>query len=186
MAGEYPRLEMKLLGHHQVINAATAIGAIEALRFYNVTIPFEAIRSGVEHARWEGRLEVVSRNPFIILDGAQNRASANSLASAIKKAFRYKNLILVSGISKDKDIKGILEELLPIADSIILTKSKVVDRACDPSRLKEFVNGKETILTENVGEALEAAKSKAKENDLVLVTGSLFVVGEARDILLRT
>lgn len=186
MAGEYPRLKMNLLGRHQVINAATAIGAVEALRFYNLNLPIQAVRSGVEDARWPGRLEVVSRDPFIILDGAQNRASASALALAVKKAFSYKRLILVCGISNDKDIKGIFEELLPITDFVILTKASIAERASDPHRLKEFVNGKGVSLTGDTAEALRSARAMAEDGDLVLVTGSLFVVGEARDILLHS
>ncbi len=184
---EYPILEMKLLGHHQVINAATAIGIIEGLSFHNIIIPFDAVKEGIAAAKWEGRLEVITRDPYLIIDGAQNRASAATLAKSIKKQFRYKKLILVLGVSKDKDINGILDELLPISDSIILTKSKVVERACAPSRIKELISAKdkEIILTSNVEEALDKARSKALTEDLVLVTGSLFVVGEARHILVN-
>ncbi|MDP3804780.1 MAG: folylpolyglutamate synthase/dihydrofolate synthase family protein, partial [Candidatus Omnitrophota bacterium] len=137
--GEYPILETPLLGSHQVVNAATAVGILEALRFYGLTIPSEAVRNGIRDVRWAGRLEIVSRNPLVILDGAQNRASANALAKAVKKIFGYRRLLLVLGVSKDKDIAGILEELLPISDSIILTKSKVIERALEPSKIKELI-----------------------------------------------
>ena len=184
---DYPMLEMSLLGSHQVINAATAIGVVEALRFYNMLIPFDAIRNGIAQARWEGRLEVVSRRPLIVLDGAQNRASANVLVKSVKRTFKYQNLILVFGVSKDKDVKGILEEVLPIAGSIILTKSKVVERALDPSKIKEFMdpNDIDVVLSSSVEDALEVASLKAGQDDLILVTGSLFIVGEARNILVN-
>ena len=189
---EYPVLESGLLGSHQVVNAATAIGITEALRFYGITISLEAVRNGVRDARWDGRLEVFSKRPFVILDGAQNRASANALARAIKRTFsakggsasggRYRNLILVLGVSKDKDIVGILEELTPISDSFILTKSKVAERALEPSLIKARIKERreEAVLTSGVEEALTIARSKAGSDDLILVTGSLFVVGEAK------
>ncbi len=186
MLGEYPMLKSRLLGSHQVVNAAVAIGVVEALRLKGVAIPPDAIRTGIEDASWEGRFEIVSRRPYIVLDGAQNRASANALAKAVRKILRYKKLILVLGVSKDKDIKGMLEELLPISDSVILTKSKVVARALEPSKIKEYIKGKDAILTSNVEEALEKAASIAKPEDLLLITGSLFVVGEARERLLKT
>lgn len=184
---EYPLLETRLLGSHQVINSATAIGAIEALRFHNIMIPFEAIREGVKNVRWQGRLEVIAKWPLVVLDGAQNRASALSLTAAIKRQFRYKNLILILGASKDKDIKGMLGELLPIADSIVLTKSKIVERACEPAKMRELAGSKnkDVSLTSNVREALDKASSLAYPEDLILITGSLFVVGEARDILIK-
>ena len=187
VSGKYPKLEMGLLGSHQVMNAATAIGVVEALRFYNILIPLDAIRNGIAKTRWEGRLEIVSRRPLIVLDGAQNRASANVLVKSVKRAFKYQDLILVLGVSKDKDVNGILEEVLPIAGSIILTKSKVVDRALDPSKIKEFMdpNYIDVTLSSDVEDALAIAGSKAGPDDLILVTGSLFIVGEARNILVN-
>ncbi len=185
LSGDYPRLEMSLLGAHQVANAATAIGAAEALRFNNIIIDKEAVKRGVRNAKWPGRLEVVCRRPYIILDGAQNRASANALIYAVKRAFKYRKLILVLGVSNDKDIKGILEELLPAADSIILTKAKVSERAATPEKIKELIisKDKDIYMTQNVEDALTRARSFAGHEDLILITGSLFVVGEARQIV---
>lgn len=182
--GEYPILETALLGAHQVVNAATAVGILEALRLYGLTVPSEAVRDGIRGVRWAGRLEIVQRNPLIVLDGAQNRASANALAKAIKKIFEYKRLVLVLGVSKDKDIAGILKELLPLSDSIILTKSKVAERALEPSKIKELItSGLEAGLSSSVEEALDLARSKADKGDLILITGSLFIVGEARALV---
>jgi len=188
-SAEYPRLEMRLLGSHQVVNAATAIGVADTLAGRGIKITAEAVRRGVARARWPGRLETVSREPLVVLDGAQNRASANALASAVKKIFRdrgkYRNMTLVLGVSKDKDIKGILDELLPIADSAILTKSKVVGRAAEPSAIRELMSAgdKDVYVTSKVREALDKAFSIAGREDMILVTGSLFVVGEARELL---
>lgn len=182
---KYLKLNSKLIGSHQIINAAVAIGVIEALKFRNITIPMDAIRRGISDASWEGRLEIVGKHPFVVLDGAQNRASAKCLAEAIKKIFRFKKLILVFGVSKDKDLKGMLEEILPICDSLVLTKSKVANRAAEPAVIKEAIKNivpdfKNIILTSNVQTALNEALSRADKDDLVLVTGSLFVVGEAK------
>ncbi|MFA6142920.1 MAG: folylpolyglutamate synthase/dihydrofolate synthase family protein [Candidatus Omnitrophota bacterium] len=180
---EYPMLISKLLGRHQVVNAATAIGVIEALRFHGIVVPPDCVARGVESCRWPGRLEVVARSPLIVLDGAQNKASAFALADAVKRLFKYKNLILVLGVSKDKDLKGILGELLPISNSIVLTKSKIVERALEPAKMMEFVENQDVFLTSSTEEALSKAMELAKPNDLILITGSLFVVGEARERL---
>ena len=185
LASEYPRLTMRLLGSHQVINAATAVGVIESLGLSGITVPAEAIRKGIASAEWPGRLEIVGRKPYIVLDGAQNGASAKALAEAVRKIFHYKKLILVLGVSKDKDVKRILAELLPISDSVILTKAKIVDRAMEPEKIKKLIKSrtKNVVLTSSVKEALKKAKALAVPKDMILITGSLFVVGEARQII---
>jgi len=185
MSNEYTMLKSHLIGQYQIINAAAAIGIIEALKLRGIFIPMRAVREGIECARWEGRLEVMGRDPYIVLDGAQNKASAGALAAAVKKIFKYKKLVLVLGVSKDKDINGILEELTPISDSIVLTMSSVVERAMDAERIKEAagkigVGHNDILTTSNVDEALENAILTAGKNDLILVTGSLFVIGDAK------
>ncbi|MBU0709709.1 MAG: bifunctional folylpolyglutamate synthase/dihydrofolate synthase, partial [Candidatus Omnitrophica bacterium] len=110
--GEYPGLAITLLGKHQIVNATLAVGIIEALRFYGIILDAYSIRQGLYHTLWPGRCEVISREPFVVLDGAQNLASAKALKEAIRENFsaeggsasggRYKKLILVLGISKDK------------------------------------------------------------------------------------
>jgi dihydrofolate synthase/folylpolyglutamate synthase len=123
----------------------------------------------------------------VILDGAQNRASALALARSVKKLFKYKRLILVLGVSKDKDIKGMLKELVPMSDTIILTKSAVPERAMDPALIHALITpkSKDVTVTQSVKDALDQALVKASPSDLVLVTGSLFVVGQAREILVK-
>jgi len=181
---EYQNLRTRLLGKHQVINAATAIGIIEALRFYKVFISSEAIREGLINTLWPGRLEIISKDPLIILDGAQNSASAKALKEAIKRFFNYRRLILILGISKDKDIQGVCNELSEISNEIILTKADN-PRATDPEIIKLKIKNQESkiFLTKNSKEAIEIAKSKVERDDLILITGSLFLVGEAREIL---
>lgn len=185
---KYPNLHMKMLGLHQVVNAAVAIGAVEALRVHGISVSADAVRRGIALARWPGRLELVrSRSPRILLDGAQNGASAEALSREVRRSFKYKRLILVLGVCKDKDIKGILKRLVPIADLIVLTKSAVADRAMDPGQIKVLITpkSKEIVTTNNVKEALDKAVSAAGQSDLVLVTGSLFVVAQARSIIMK-
>ncbi len=186
--GKHANLHLKLLGFHQMVNAAVAIGVVDSLRLSGISVGDDAIRKGIESARWPGRLEVVrKRSPRIILDGAQNKASADQLSRSVRRLFKYKRLILVLGVSKDKDIKGILKELVPIADSIVLTKSKLIERAMEPERIKDLITPKtkDVAVTMSTKEALDKAMSQASPSDLILVTGSLFVVGEAREILVK-
>lgn len=179
---EYKNLETRLLGDHQLNNIATAIGMAEILRFYDVIIKPEAIREGVSKVFWPGRLEVLRENPTIVLDGAQNKASAKALKESIKKYFNYNKVILILGVSKDKDIKGISEELLEISHKIILTKANL-QRAMDTEVMSYYFKDKDTVLTKNVDDAVNKAIQGANKNDLILITGSLFVVGEAKKIL---
>jgi len=177
---EYPNLEINLLGRHQLINATVAVGVIEALRFYNINIDTDSIRAGLYNTIWPGRCEVIARDPLVVLDGAQNIASGRTLKGTIKENFKYRKLILVLGISNDKDIKGICNELSDLADEVVLTKS-TNPRATSPEVLAQYFNGKVAHKTENVKQAKAKANSLAKKEDLILVTGSLFVVGEFRN-----
>lgn len=175
----YVNLKIRLIGEHQWVNAASALGAVEALRYYNVEVGIDSIRQGLYNAVWPGRCEVVSREPLVILDGAQNAASSRTLKNTIVANFRYKKLILVLGISNDKDIKGVCAILKDLADKIILTQADN-PRATSPEELAGHFIGKDIFITGSVHEArIKVARIAAKE-DLVLVTGSLFVVGEFR------
>ncbi len=183
--GEYAPLEINLLGEHQLINAASAIGAMEALSFNRIIISKEAIKTGLSQARWPGRIEVVGNKPTIVLDGAQNVASTQALAKTIKKCFSYRKLILILGVSKDKDMAGMAKILKPIADKIIITRANL-PRAAEPDFLASFFDKDENIeITQSVEEAVGRARECAKDDDLILICGSLFVVGEA-GLVVRT
>jgi dihydrofolate synthase/folylpolyglutamate synthase len=181
---KYPDLKIRLPGKHQIINATVAVGAIEALRLHNINVGIDAIRDGLYNTVWPGRCEVVSSNPLIVLDGAQNIASMRALKEAIKENFKYKRLILVLGISSDKDVEGICHEIYDLADGIVLTKANN-SRATEPKGLVKYFNGKEVHITDNAKEAKELACRLTKKEDLILVCGSLFVVGECRNVKIR-
>jgi len=177
---KFKSLKIKLLGRHQQINANVAVKAIKALSLYGIKIKNESIRRGLFNTLWPGRCEVIRRNPYVIIDGAQNAASARALKEAIKESFprgKYKRLILVLGISSDKDIRGICSELYGLADKVILTKAESA-RASDPQALAEYFNGKEKYITNSVSQARKLSMRLAAKRDLILVSGSLFVIGE--------
>ena len=178
--GDYTLLTMPLLGKHQVANAATAVGIIESLRAHDITICSHDITSGIRNVNWPGRLQVAAKSPWIILDGAQNEASARTLKDAVKTIFAYKKLYLVFGVSLGKDIKGMARNLFPFAEEIFFTRADT-PRAVSPEKIRrDFPDyEKRSVATFNVKEAVELARRHAKPEDLILVTGSLFVVGEA-------
>lgn len=180
LCGNYKNLKSPLIGDHQMANATLAVGLVETLKLYGFEVGASVIRQGVLKTIWPGRCEVVGKNPVVVLDGAQNLASAEILRTAIKDKFKYNKLILVLGISDDKDIAGICKTLEPLAHEIILTRANS-KRAAHPKKFSSYFKRK-VYLTSSVKEAKLLAKRLAGKKDLILVTGSLFVVGEYRDV----
>lgn len=179
----YTKLRTFLLGRHQLMNAACSIAAIEALGYYGIDIEPGPVHEGISRARWPGRLEVLSRKPTIIVDGAQNKASAKVLRDAVLKLFKYEKLILILGVSQDKDIKSIASVLQRISDRIILTQA-YHPRAASVYYLEKFITADKPVhLIDSVEEAVTYARRKAKESDLILITGSLFIVAQAKTAL---
>jgi dihydrofolate synthase/folylpolyglutamate synthase len=172
-------VKLPLVGKHQKINAAVAVAAVKALRERGFKISDASIREGLRQTLWPARCEVIGKNPLVILDGAQNASSAKAIKEAVKDNFQFEKLILVLGVSKDKDIKGICNELSDLADKVILTKADN-PRALEPKSLIKYFKNKEIHLTASVKAAKRLAKKIAAKKDLILFTGSLFVAGEAR------
>jgi dihydrofolate synthase/folylpolyglutamate synthase len=173
---------------HQVINAALAVTVVLALsKFFKIRVGLEAIKSGLYNTIWPGRFEIVPEEPLVVFDGAQNAASAKALKETIVEIFPDKRVVLVLGISKDKDIGRICKELCPLAEEIILTQADN-PRAADVDTIKQFISPQSIVHSSQIfeaksaKEAIELAREKAGVEDLILVTGSLFLVGEARGL----
>lgn len=175
----YRDLKLSLIGRYQIENASLAIAVVKAIERKGLSINEEAIRSGLKKVSWPGRLQVVRRDPYLILDGAQNVASIKAVLFSLKKLFKYDRLICIFGISSDKDIKGVARELDNACDVIILTKSKNI-RAEDPVRLRDnFQYLKPCLaLSKDTEDAMKMAIKISDPGDLILVTGSLFLVAE--------
>ena len=180
----YSDLQVPLLGQHQGDNAALAITTIELLKNqYNMNIPEQAIREGLKSTHWPGRLEIMQESPLVLLDGAHNPAGAQALKEALA-LFDYEKLYLVFGCSEEKDIKDLLEPLLPLANKMIITQSGV-RRAAKPKLILKNIPKYdiEKVVITPVKAAVKTALSEAGEKDLICICGSLFVVGEARELL---
>ena len=177
--GEYPALSLPLHGWHQALNAATAIVAAEAL--LGRELSQDALRQALAGATSPGRLEVVSRHPLVILDGAHNPQAARVLASGLGDAFAWQRLHLVIGVLDRKDLEGIVEPLALRAHVAYACRNsneharpaEEVAAACDRA-------GVPTTAYGDVGAALDAAEAAARPDDLILVTGSLYTVADAR------
>jgi dihydrofolate synthase/folylpolyglutamate synthase len=170
-----------LLGDHQLLNASTAIGAVEALSFSGIIVPAEAIARGLRETRWPGRLEVMQRRPLVVLDSAKDAEAMRALRDAVK-GFRHGRLIAVVSVSSDKNIPLMIGYLAEVADRFIVTTHSVMGRAARPSVIVDEVarHGKPYEVVAGVEGAVDRAISLAGEDDMVLVTGSVFLVGEAR------
>ena len=178
------KLHLPLAGRHQVVNAATALGGLEVLeRWGHYNLDVEQIREGLVKTRWPGRLELLGMQPPILLDGAHNYAGIVALRQALQEEYTYRRLIVVLGIMADKDLRGMFLRLAPLADRIILTRP-TYERAAEPESLRAVAGefAERTELIRPVGEALEKAIGLATSEDLVLVTGSLYFIGEVKEI----
>jgi dihydrofolate synthase/folylpolyglutamate synthase len=184
LARKLNNLELGLAGIYQHRNAALALGVIELVERKGIRVTEGHIREGLKNTRWPGRLQVVSRNPLIILDGAHNPSAARSLSEAIREGFPYKRLLLVLGVMADKDLTGVLKGIVPLADYVFFSRPEYY-RAASPEMLMQAASplGKPGEIQPTLAKALEKAKRAAHEDDLILVTGSLFTVGETMAIL---
>jgi dihydrofolate synthase/folylpolyglutamate synthase len=174
--GSY-RVNIPLLGAHQLENAATAVAALEVLG-----VSDEHIASGLASVEWPGRLEILQQEPLVLIDGAHNSESARKLGEALSEHFDYDRLILIIGSSSDKDIAGMIDELASLAHVVIATRSRH-PRAMATDSLLEALSkdGITGIKAESVSVAIDKALDIAGPNDLVCATGSLFVAAEARE-----
>lgn len=173
-------LRLGLRGGVQARNAALALGIIERLMEKGVQVSEDAIRRGLQQAVWTGRMQVVGTSPTIVLDGAHNPGALRALVRSIQSGFSYRRLILVIGVMADKAIAEMMRIIVPIADYVIFTRP-VYYRAAGPEVLmrEAAMLGKPGETIPLLTEALARAKGMAGPEDLVLVCGSLFTVGEA-------
>lgn len=173
-------------GRYQAENAALALAAAEVLDKNGLAVPDMAMTSGIANAYWPGRMELVPGQPPILLDGAHNPAGGAVLATALSD-YRYRRLLLVTGVMADKDTRPIFR---PLAGKIhrAYTVTPAVERALDDTALAEILRdcGVAARACGSVGNGIAAARLDAGNDDLILVCGSLFTVGEAKAWLSRT
>jgi len=184
--GELVALDVSLPGVHQLVNAATALCACFLMDAAGYKVTGGSARTGLARARWPGRLEVVSSSPLTVLDGAHNPASVAVLAEALGTQFagRYEKLVLVMGVLDDKDFEPMFGMLAPYADCAVFTRAQY-ERSLPVSRLLDAAKGdvRECLVTSSVSEALIKAGEIATGRDMILLTGSLYVIGEAKEFI---
>ena len=177
---------ISLLGRHQIVNAAVALSVLDLLREGGLAISTEAVRHGLLTTHWPARMEVISREPLVVIDGAHNGESAHRLAAALREWYPDHTWTLVFGASSDKDFAALFDALLPVTSRVILTRAQSA-RAADPTRLAELAasRGSQAETADGVASALESALRDADPHIGVVVTGSLFIAAEAEEAWAR-
>jgi dihydrofolate synthase/folylpolyglutamate synthase len=178
------KLRTALRGSHQTDNAALVLAACELIRERKAHLELADIKKGLATNYWPGRLETISQNPLIILDGAHNRAAARNLAKFLTSNLAGTRIILVIGILDDKPYRIMLKYLLPLASRVILTRA-AIDRALDPRKLQEIAENfsVENTIVPEVALAVKHAIDTSAPQDAICIAGSLYVVGEAKAAL---
>lgn len=167
-------------GRYQTRNAALALAAAELLVSSVTPIPDLAMRQGLAGAYWPGRMELIAGTPPLLLDGAHNPAGSSALAEALAD-YRRDRILLVTGVCSDKDMEGIYAPLLPLLERVY-TVTPAVERSLKDLDLADFFRAQGYAATPcgSVAAGINAARAEALPGDLILVCGSLFVVGEAK------
>jgi dihydrofolate synthase/folylpolyglutamate synthase len=180
-SGNY-QVSIPLLGDFQLENAATSVAALEIISSDGFDISAANIAQGLAQVRWSGRFQILQQQPVVVIDGAHNVASMKRLVDNIKAYFPQKRILLVFGTSCDKDIPRIISELVSLSPQVIVTQASHSRAAPLTTLAAEFTKrGIEPETRKTVAEAISRALSLASETDVICVTGSLFVVGEALD-----
>lgn len=177
----YDRLCCPLRGRHQMDNAALAVGAVALLAEHGYAVPEEAVRRGLRETKWEGRLEILQERPMVLVDGAHNPAGISSFCAALKEEFSWRRLTVIFGVLDDKDHRTMLRKLSPLADNLILTRPES-ERSITPALLLPAAMHyhRRVVIIEKPEEALLAALAAAAPEDLICVTGSLYLIAAAQ------
>ncbi len=177
-------ITLSLLGQHQLLNCSTAIHCIEELIHLGVKVEKKDIIAALKSVEWKGRLEVLENAPLVVIDGAHNRDGIKKLSESIGTYFKYKKLVLILGILADKEVEKMVEVISKRAERII-TVTPHSNRA-ELSKDLEIVVKKYNPNCESVDEYKEAflkAKQYCNKDDLLLVAGSLYMIGDMRKII---
>ena len=180
----YPQVTMPLLGYHQFINATTAVAAIECLKQEGYSVPKVSVYAGFKNVQWHGRIQRIRSSPIVVLDGAHSPASMEVLCHTLCQSFRYSQVTFIVSLMKDKNLTAIGNVISQTADVVIATQVLNNPRVMSAEALKSaWENTCENITAcPTPEEAITKALSTASPTDLICVTGSLYLVGQALEI----
>jgi len=181
----FEHLPVPLLGEHQALNCGLALALLDQLKAKGMKIDDELAMNGLSEVYVPGRMELVRENPRVLVDGAHNGASIQALMRAIGQHIPYDSMVMVFGCAADKDIRGMMAQIATGADKVVFTKAADNARAAKPKDLAEMYEeycGRVAQTTEALPEAMSIAYSAASREDLICVTGSFYLVGEAKKL----
>lgn len=170
-------LFINLSGDHQLSNAAVALCTVDVLNGLGWDIGEDPVRTALSSVIWQGRLETVRERPLIIFDGAHNASGARALRHFIRTQYRDRRKVMIFGVMRDKEYRKMLESLNDSIDLAILTRPRT-DRALDTAVLRNVARN--SVVAADMRSALARARQIAGDSDLILVTGSLYTIGEAK------
>ena len=180
----YPQLTLPLLGYHQFINATTAVAAIECLKQRGYIVPKDSVYAGFKNVQWHGRIQHIKSSPIVVLDGAHSPASMEALCCTLRQSYRYNRVTFIVGLMRDKNLTAVGRVISQIADSVITTQvpnNPRVTPAEEIQRAWQRMCDKITACS-TPEKAIAKALSEALPTDLICVTGSLYLVGQALEI----
>lgn len=183
------RLPVPLLGEHQAHNVSLAVMAIQELTQKGWNISESAIRDGLRRVHWPARIEIVARNPTTIIDAAHNWASVSALIQTLDQQFPNQRRIAIFAATQDKDVSGLLRQLLPQFETVILTCYRSNPRGVPAEQLfamARALGGRYVHLAANPPEAWDLAIQLALPEDLICISGSFFIAAELRDLILSS
>ena len=183
----YDSIYLPLLGRYQVSNAITTLMTLESLKIQGYLIPKKAVYNGFKNTKWPGRMEIIQKNPIVILDGAHNVQSAKAVRATLSNLAKGKKVHMLIGVLKDKDYKQIIQILAPLAHTIIATEI-ANKRALSANQLYNIIKDKghdsnRLILEKRLKNAYKIGQQLLQEDDILICLGSLYLVGEIKQLL---
>jgi dihydrofolate synthase/folylpolyglutamate synthase len=185
--GTYDHLPVPLKGEHQALNCGLALAILDKLREKGFKTTEEKVTQGLADTKLPGRMEMAWTEPRILLDGAHNAASIQALIRSIGAHIPYDSLVVIFGCGEDKDVEGMLRQINLGADKVIFTRARSNPRAVEPADLMHKFNelsGKMAQIAPTLEDAINLAARAVGREDLICVTGSFYLVGEAKKALL--
>ncbi len=179
---KFEHLRVPLYGKHQALNCGLALALLDKLKAKGFEVDPEKSADGLASVTLAGRMEIIYTDPRIMIDAAHNAASIKALIHAIGQNIPYDSMVIIFGCNEDKDIEGMLHNLQYGADKVIFTRSSS-PRAMSPEILAEMyteICGKMCQTATSLGQALSLAKSAVGRGDLICITGSFYLIGQAR------
>lgn len=184
--GAFKDMEISLAGLHQIGNASLALDGVQQLRLAGYEISDEQVREGMRETKWKGRFSVIRENPYVIIDGAHNPDAALRLREAVEKYFPDRKKYYIMGVFSDKEYDKIIEITAPLAERIFAIETPDNPRALPAEQLAEAVRrvNPNAEAAESIRDAVEKCFAAAKEEDVILIFGSLSFLGEVEQAVL--